>query len=646
VFPHLFSEITIGGCTIPNRIVSPGHHTYLSDREPNEELVAYHRARATGGTGLIISEVVAVHATATFSHNLLVATDRSVIPAFSRLTKACHDQGSRIFAQLFHPGREIVHVPDGLLPIAWAPSAVPNERFHIMPKPMPVSLIKDVVSGYGNAASILAEAGFDGFEIVASHGYLPAQFLNSRVNQRDDQYGGDADRRLKFVRDVVTAIRGRVPDHVLGLRISGTEMDTQGLTEEEVGQVCQAISQDIDYFSVTAGSSSGLASAVHIAPPMGMAPGYTAPLAGTIRRTTGVPVIVTGRINQPQVAEQILARGEADLCGMNRALICDPGMPGKAKTGQSNHIRACIGCNQACIGRAQKGLGISCIQNPTSGRELEYAKLPPVTKHKQIIVAGGGPAGMKAAAVAAKRGHEVLLVERDQWLGGQARLAQRLPGREEFGGIIDNLEREMIEAGVTVVTNTSITAEWLQGKPVDVLIGATGAAPYKPDLEGLCQPHVLTAWEVLEDEVNVGTSVAIADWRSDWIGIGVAEKLARAGSSVTLFVNAAMAGETIENYTRNHYLGRLHNLNVKIHTHARLFGTDYPIVYFQDTLTDEPIVIDEIDTLVLSLGHSADQTLERELAGSNIELHSIGDCVAPRTAEEAVYEGLQIGWSI
>jgi 2,4-dienoyl-CoA reductase-like NADH-dependent reductase (Old Yellow Enzyme family) len=193
-FPNLFSEIALGGCVIRNRIVSTGHHTYLADNAPDDRLIAYHEARARGGAGLIVSEIVAVHETAGFSRDLLKVESRDVIPAYARMVAACHGHGAKIFAQLFHPGREILSAPGGMLPVAWAPSAVPNERFHIMPKPMPGSLIRDIVEGFGRAAAILAEAGFDGFEIVASHGYLPAHFLNPRVNLRTDEYGGDAAR--------------------------------------------------------------------------------------------------------------------------------------------------------------------------------------------------------------------------------------------------------------------------------------------------------------------------------------------------------------------------------------------------------------------------------------------------------------------
>ncbi len=645
-FPNLFSPLVIGPCTLKNRIVSTGHHTYLADKVPGEDLIAYHEARARGGAGLIICEIVSVHETAGFSASLLSAASDDVIPAYAKLTHAIHGHGARTFAQLFHPGREILSSPSGMLPLAYAPSAVPNERFHIMPKPMPKALVEDIIEGYGTTARRLAEAGFDGLEIVGNQGYLPAQFLNPRLNLRDDAFGGSAENRLRFVRQCIAAIREHAPGKVVGLRISGDELGGDGLTQEDVLKACEALSGDLDYISVVAGSSASLGTSVHITPPMGLEHGYVAPYAAAVRKATNLPVIATGRINQPQIAEQIIAEGAADMCGMTRALICDSQMPGKAQAGRLDDIRACIACNQACIGRAHKGLGVSCIQHPESGRELAFANLPAIARKKKVLVAGGGPAGMKAAAVAAARGHETILYERDTQLGGQAKLAQRLPGREEFGGIIINLEREMELSGVRIIKGTPLTRAVVESETPDQIIVATGASPYLPTLEGLDDAHTASAWDVLEDKVNIGTNVVIADWRADWIGLGLAERLVLAGSSVTLCTNGALAGETLQIYTRNHYVGRLHKLGVSIRTHARFFGADEDSAYFQDTLTEEPIIFENIDTIVLALGHTANNGLEEELEGLDIDITAIGDCVAPRSAEEAVFEGLQAGWTL
>jgi NADPH-dependent 2,4-dienoyl-CoA reductase/sulfur reductase-like enzyme len=345
------------------------------------------------------------------------------------------------------------------------------------------------------------------------------------------------------------------------------------------------------------------------------------------------------------VAEQIIASGQADLCGMTRALICDPDMPNKAGAGTLDDIRACIGCNQACIGRAHKGLPISCIQHPESGRELELGPAIAAAGRKRVVVIGAGPAGLKAAAVAAARGHEVQLFESNARAGGQALLAQTLPGRDEFGGIVDNLLHEVLSAGVVPVYNRELDAAAIQALNADTVILATGARPYLPEL-AIDESFCINYEDVLRGRVKPGGSVVIADWRADWIGIGLAERCARDGCRVILAVNAAMAGESLQIYTRNHYVGRLYQLGVDILPHARLYGSDAATVYLQNTLTDEAIVLEDIDTLVLSLGQQAYNPLETALQERGITPLVIGDCLLPRTAEEAVYEGMQAGRSV
>ena len=261
-----------------------------------------------------------------------------------------------------------------------------------------------------------------------------------------------------------------------------------------------------------------------------------------------------------------------------------------------------------------------------------------------MIVVGGGPAGLKAAAIASAKGHEVALWDADTRLGGQAKLAQLLPGREEFGGIVDNLLHE-IGPEVDLRTGLKATAENLQEAEPDTVILATGSQPFIPSLDVSGANQLLTAWQVLEG-ANTGGTVVIADWKADWIGIGLAERLAREGASVRLRVNAAFPGETLQLYTRNHYLGQLYKLGVDMKPHLRLFGADGDTVYFQNVLTGEPVIEEGCDTLVLSLGQQPRDELERALSDAPFEVHVIGDALAARTAEEAVYEGMKTAWAI
>lgn len=653
--PNLFSPLTIRGHRFKNRIFSTGHMTVMLDGGyPGKQMIAYHEARAAGGAALIVIEAARAHPTGVSSRPSILAFKDECIEGYRRIAEACHVHDCKVFGQLSHPGREMAEAQDGSLAIAYAPSAIPNERFHVMPREMSTSLIGDVVTGFRHAANRMRHAGLDGVEIIASQGYLLAQFLNPRVNHRTDRYGGDFESRLTFVREVLDAVReGAGEEMIVGIRLSGDEMETGGLVSDEVLEIASALNEGrvgedgvLDYISVTAGSSAGLAGSVHIVPPMWFDNAYVAPFAAAIKQRVNIPVFVAGRINQPQTAEQVLNSGHADMCGMTRAMICDPEMAQKAEASRFDDIRACIACNQACINHMLKGFPISCIQHPETGRELEFGKLSAAQSSRKIMVVGGGPGGMKAAAIAASRGHDVTLYEATSKLGGQAKLAQLLPGRSEFGGIITNLEREMELAGVNVVTNTKVDRTMVENLKPDAIIIATGATPYRPHIDGEDEAHMVDAWQVLQGQVKVGADVVIADWRGDWIGLGVAEKLVRDGCRVRLAVNAITAGQMIPQYVRDKWLGELHRLGIEIIPYARLFGADSNTVYLQNTLSGDAILCEGVDTLVIALGHSAVTELETSLADWRGEVHVIGDCAAPRTAEEAVLEGLRAGVAV
>ena len=646
-FPNLFSPITLGALTLHNRIVSTGHETHLNEHgQIGDRLIAYHEARAKGGAGLIVTEVALVHASAVFVADPIRVDTDACIPGYRRLAKAVHRHDCGAIAQLFHPGREMLASEDGTAPVSYSASATPNERFHVTPRAMTQAMISDVIASYGNAARRMATAGMDGVEIVASHGYLPAQFLNPRVNKRDDGYGGSLENRTRFVREVAADIRSKTPDgFVVGLRLSGEERSHDGLEQPETLEACELIAADgaLDYLSVVAGSSATLAGSIHIAPPMYEDTGYTAPLGASIRQRTGLTTIITGRINQPQDAEQIIASGQADMCGMTRAMICDPDMGRKALSGKMDDIRACIACNQACIGHFHDGYPISCIQNPVSGRELTLGTPALAAEKHKVMVVGGGPGGMKAAATAAERGLDVHLFEKSPQLGGQARLAQLLPKRSEFGGIITNLSREMELAGVHVHKGVEVDEALILRENPDAIIIATGATPRWPEFEGRDEAQVVDAWQVLLGLAEIGKSVVVADWRADWIGMGVAEQLAQNGHQVRLAVNGHMPGQTIQMYVRDAGIGRLHALGVEILPYMRLFGADEDSVYLQHIMNDEAVICDNVDTLVLCQGHTPNDAVEEMVRRTGIPHHPVGDCVAPRTAEEAVLEGLRAG---
>ena len=646
-FVHLFEPLVLRGKRLKNRIMSSGHDTSMpTDNRVNAQLIAYHRARAEGGVGLIVLQVAGVHDSARYTSHVLMATDDSCIDGYRELADVCHAQNTLVLSQIFHPGREIMESADGLLAVAYSASAVPNERFRVMPRALDPAMIDEIVSGYAAAARRLHQAGIDGVEVVASHGYLPAQFLNPRVNRRTDDYNGTLEQRLRFLREIIAAVRAATDaQFIIGLRISADERDSDGLTESESLEAVKSLQGQLDYVHIVAGTSASTGGAVHIVPPMAIAAAYLADAAATFKASLSIPLFVTGRINQPQEAELILARGQADVCGMTRALICDPLMPAKTLDGRADDVRACIACNQACIGHFHKGLPISCIQHPETGRELHFGKLQPTLKRRRIMVVGGGPAGMKAAAVAAQRGHDVTLFEASAQLGGQVLLAQLLPRRSEFGGASTNLQREMTLAGVRVVRNTRVDRALVVQEQPDHVIIATGAEPYWPAFERGGELQVVDAWQVLREQVSLGRSVVVVDWRCDWIGPGIAERLVRAGHQVQLAVNGTHCGENLPLYVRDQLAGELHRLGIPIIPYARLYGCDDSTVYLQHSASGEPMLLEDIDSLVLCQGHQSVDTLGVELAGL-VPFERIGDCLAPRTAEEAIYEGLKTAWKL
>ncbi len=649
-FPRLFSPLALGPLTMRNRIFSSGHDTVMAhDGHVTDQLIAYQEARAAGGVGLIVVQATAVHPSADYTAHALAIYDDAMVPGFRRLADAVHAHGTPIVGQLFHGGREVMDTRDGTLAVALAPSVVPTERFHAMPRAMSLADIGTIVAAYGTAAARLEAAGLDGGEIVASHGYLPAQFLNPRVNVRTDGYGGDPVRRLRFLREVIAAIRAATgPRFALGMRISIEEITPEGLTRDDALPALAALDADggLDYVSVVAGTSATLAGSDHIVPPMTEPNAYTAPLAAAAKAVLRLPVLVAGRINQPQEAERILELGQADAVAMTRALICDPLLPAKAAAGRLDEIRACVGCNQACIGHFHAGYPISCIQYPESGREIQYGRRTPAPTRRRVLVVGGGPAGLKAAAVAAERGHDVTLHEAGRRVGGQVLLAERLPDRAEFGGVVTNLVGEAERAGVRIVTGSRVDAALVAREAPDVVLVATGARPYRPPLELAGDPPVLDAWEVISGAAVPDGRAVVVDWRCDWIGPGVAQLLARAGHPVTLAVSGYSAGFRLQQYVRDATIAALARARVDVIPLVRPFGYDGSAVFLQHVLTGDAVVVEPAAALVLAQGHAPEDGLLAELAALPVEVHGIGDCLAARTVEEAVLDGLRVASAI
>ncbi len=649
MYEQLMQPLDLGPTRVRNRIFNPPHGTSLSHHGVvTDDLVAYHLSRARGGTGLIILEGMTVHPSYGFEDSFLYAGSDRIIEGLNRLARSCRDEGTPVFGQLFHAGRGVRLSHDGSRPLSYSASDVPDERYRVVPVSMPNDMVWEFIESYVDAAGRLADADLDGVEILASMGYLIPQFLNPETNRRSDEFGGDAEGRMRFLREIISRSRARIGSgKTLGVRVTLDEKTDRGLPAEAMIEICQSLEADghVDYFSVISGSSSAPDGWIHVFPPMSVAPGFVADDARRLKQAVSKPVLVAGRINQPQLAAEVLESGKADMVGLARALIADPEFVNKMASGRAEDIRACVGCNQACVGHRLAHFPVSCIQNPVSGRERTMGELKPAQSSKKILVIGGGPAGMKAAVVAAERGHQVELYENSTRLGGQVNLAEALPGRAEFGGVTTNLVHELDLAGVKVTLNSQIDESSLRDIEPDHVIIAIGARTRLPEVE-VDGVEMVDSWSVIRDDVKPGNSVVIADWSCDWAGLGVAEKLARAGHYVRLLSGGCVAGESIQAIVRDHWIGVLHQLGVEMIPYARFYGGVDGSAFFQHMTGGEAMVFEDVDTIVSCYASQANHDCDwiAEIDGLNVSL--IGDAISPRTVEEAVLEGLRLGRSI
>ncbi len=613
---HLLGPLALGPVELPNRIVSTAHQTTLvHDHLPTDDFVAYHEARARGGAGLIVMEATAVHPSGLLTSHTLGGYLPEIVAGYERVAAAVRPHGTRLFVQLLHGGREQIASPPR--PPAIAPSAVPSPRFRAEPRALSPAEIEELIGGYARSAELAAEAGLDGIELSAAHRYLIEQFLDPELNRRDDEWADGS----RFLAEVVRAVRAATPGLCLGVRLSADS--PRG---ERIAQLL--VEEGVDYLSLALGDSSTYLGSVGIVPPPPVEEAAIA--ARTEPFALGPPRIATSRMIDVEIADRLISGGGAEAFGMTRALITDPELPEKAREGRVDEIVVCIGCN-ACIAHYHAGTPLRCAVNPRTGREAILG--PPVAaERRRLVVVGGGPAGIAAATEAGRAGHEVVLLEREQRLGGQIALAGAAPGGAEIARrFLANAERQLESAGVEV----RLGAADLSGVQADAVVLATGARPYRDERLPLEGVEILDAWDVLAGTRPEGAKVVVADWGGDPGGLDAAEVLAAAGKEVALAVAPVAVGEHVHQYRRNLYLQRLYRAGVRILHHHELDSAGEGSVRLRNVFARELVETVAADALVLALGR-VPVTVQ---APPGIPVESAGDCLSPRSLEEAVLEG-------
>ena len=621
---RLFSPLALGPAELPNRIVSTAHQTNLvADHVPTDDFIAYHETRARGGVGLIVLEATAVHPSGLLTPHTLAGYREEIVEPLRRVADAVRPHGTRLFAQLFHGGREQISSPPR--PPAWAPSPVPSRRFHVEPRALTSEEIESIVAGYGRAAEVLAGAGLDGVEISAAHNYLAAQFFTRELNRRDDEWAEPA----RFLLAVVEAVRAAAPGVALGVRLSADS--------KPAGAIAPALGDRVDYLSVALGESSTYIGSTGIVPPPPVVENAIAAWTAPFR--VGPPLIATSRVVDPLEAERLLEEGRADAVGMTRALITDPDLPRKAREGRLHDVLRCIGCN-ACIAHYHAGTPIACTQNPRTGRERELSPPRRAAERRRLVVVGAGPAGLAAAVEGAAAGHSVVLLERTRRIGGQLALAGAAPGHAETARTLRrNYERLLAAGGVVVSLEVDADEDAVLALEPDDVVAATGARPYRPPELEVDGVEVVQAWDVLAGPRPRGCRVVVADWGGDAAGLDAAELLDAAGNDVVLAVGSAAFGEGLHQYQRNLYAQRLYRAGVTVIHHLDLAFATPGRVTFRNLFAPEVERSFDADLLVLALGRVPEHALAERLRQRGVSVEEAGDCLGPRSAEEAILEG-------
>ena len=647
LLPNLFSHLSIGSLVLKNRIVMAPMATGLFEEgKVTPEARAFYLRRAKGGVGTIIVGGVYVtwpktaDASSIGRHAHIM--DDSIINPWKDLIEEIHQYGTQVGVQLFHPGRQVNAAQWGEQPVA--PSSLRSFGIKGLPKELTEAEIKELVQIFGKAARRAQQAGFDFIEIHGAHGYLISSFLSLYSNKREDQFGGNAENRSRFAQEIIRTIKDdRSIRNPVGIRINGRDNIEEG-NELKDTQILALIFEKagVDFLDISAGVYGSHPALI----PMGEPQGCFVPLAASIREVVGVPVIGVGLVKDPLFADEMIREKKVDLIALGRSLIADPNWSEKAAKGDFQNIRKCISCNQGCADRIEQinfygqPVSITCFMNFEVGEEQKYPPRAAVNR-KRILVIGGGPAGLTASRVAAQRGHQVTLIEREKELGGQLRLAGVLPVKQGFNEAIVYMSQVALQVGVIIKTGLPFNQKLIAELEPDIVIVATGARPLVPSIIGHRNKNVVTAHEVLSGRARTGDQVLIIG--GGLVGLETADYLSSQGKKVFVAEMTNRFGSGIGSIEWMNLSRRLRAKEVKLlkscevkeiqNDRARIIGDG----------GEE--MIREINTFVLAVGVVPQTSVYAELKSVFRNVYLIGDAAQPRNALWAIHDGVQLSHS-
>lgn len=639
MFKKLFEPITIRGMTVRNRLVIGPMETMYSEEDGTvtDRYLAYVEERAKGGWGLIINEAHAVtYEARAFNHCGGMWKDEQIEGA-AKIAAAAHKHGAKIAIQLIHGGRQTIAKDAPSV----GPSPIKDPIIPATPRELTVEEIRALISAFGDAALRVKKAGYDTVEIHGAHGYLIQEFTSPFSNKRTDEFGGNLVNRARFSTEIIKDVRKKCgPDFPIIYRMSTTELLTngEGLTiadSRALAKMFEAAGADIIHCSV-----GNYATLRMMLPPAPVPHAFSADYAEEIRKVVSVPVISVGRYNDPFIAETTLEAGKADMICMARPSLADPDFPAKAQAGNVDEIIQCIGC-QGCVTVLYRIEPMKCTVNPRTGRELEFT-FEPAKEKKKVAVIGGGVAGMEAAIVATRRGHDVTLYEATGKLGGQFALAAIAPYKQEFTTFIVWQKTQLAKLGVKILLNTPFTEATQDNEKFDAIILATGATPIVPNITGVDAPHVHTAFDVLAGKAITGDSVVVIGCGE--VGMETAAFLASLNKKVAVFETLSGFCLEAEETFNSFYVEYLKAKGVEMHasTNVATINAD-SIVYFK---SGEAGVYPGITDVVLAAGTRSENGLEKVLNQKVKKLVVVGDAKVVAQGMEAVHAGYESGYYI